>query len=122
MNNTIKIKTTVTESRQVEKEISLPFYSKKDGTFYKVSSENSGVRVTARNNLGMMWNLSEYEFHSENIFEMTPCTEQEFNEAFEKALDVIKANVGLWITVSPLPQPEDFDGLAIHRDEDLIPC
>ncbi len=118
----MKITTTVTEKKEVEKEITLPFYSYNDGYHFAIIEPGKVVQVWAKYEDSMS---IAYRTAPSSIFDDaangTPCTEQEFNEALKRAIGQIKVN--LWIDISPLPEPSDFEPqYSILRDDDLITC
>jgi hypothetical protein len=85
----MKIKTKVTQD--VEKEIELPYFFIHVGSYYKVDTDESFCSVT---NLGTFRNISfsgkiTAGFEMEYLIKGTPCTEDEFNEAFDKAFNSI---------------------------------
>jgi hypothetical protein len=85
----MKIKFKVTQD--VEKEIELPYFFKNYGSFYKVDTDESFCSVI---NLGRYINISFSEkigggFDIKHLAEGTPCTEDEFNAAFDKAFNSI---------------------------------
>lgn len=85
---TITIKTEKVTRQEVEQEVTLPFYSKKEECFYKVESEDRIITV---------WLLStsaRISVRSINIelgeaLRAEPSTQEEFQEAFMKAFKLI---------------------------------
>jgi hypothetical protein len=86
---TMTIKTKVTQN--VEQEIELPYFFIHASSYYKVDTDRSFCSVT---NLGTFRNISFSEkitsgFEMEYVIKGTPCTEDEFNAAFDKAFNSI---------------------------------
>lgn len=87
----MKITETITERKQVEKEISIPYYFRdKDKNFCKVVSKQHLLIVDAdKNYWGAKTLLVDY--NKVRIAEGTEISEDEYNYAFQKALDFVHA-------------------------------
>jgi len=109
--DTIKVKTTLVEKKEIEKEFPNPYYSKTGNYHYKMTTEDDDIWVNeiwlCAGNAAIGYRNSHITLNE--VIEAKPCTEAEFNEAFKNALDIISKNVGLLVSVSELPQPQDFE-------------
>lgn len=96
MANVIKISTTVTETKSVEKDVELPYYFKENhgGYIYKVVSEKHAIQVcTWNDHLGAC--LMPNSMYKSKLAAGAPITEDEFDAAFSKAqmyVDLINRN------------------------------
>ncbi len=91
----MKIKTSITETRVIEKEIELPFFGKNGYHYIKADEErtielrmyyfNDTVHVTT-------WNTKD---RYDEIAESEPITEDEFMEQYEKAMQLLQLNVAV---------------------------
>jgi len=109
MENTIKITVTETTEREVVKEITLPYYSSPyTNTFNMVVSETEMVNVFVLENDACIAGRTLKSSINEAI-QAPPCTEQAFNTAFTKALEIISKNVMLLVSIDQLPEPPDFE-------------
>lgn len=79
------IKTTV--SKEVEKEVGLPFFCKNGGLFMKVLSKSETIAV---NDYSFCTGIEVADTgrFSGIMVDAVPCTEEEFNASFEKAMNV----------------------------------
>lgn len=96
MANLLKIATTFTETKSIEKEIELPYYFKhKHGGFiYKVVSDKYAIQVcTFDEHLGT--SLCPASLYKEKLAAGTPIEQFEFDAAYQKAMmyvDLINKN------------------------------
>lgn len=96
MANLLKIATTYTETKSIEKEIELPYYFRQEhgGFIYKVVSEKYAIQVCTWNeHLGTC--LCPASLFKERLAKGTPITEFEFDAAYQKAtmyVDLIYKN------------------------------
>jgi 3,4-dihydroxy-2-butanone 4-phosphate synthase len=107
---TLKTKITVTEKREVEKEIELPYYSKSEYEHYVIYGDGKTVTVwlnkaQTTTNISTIDSANDYE----KAIAAEPCTEQEFYEAMQKAICIIAVASNLLIDVGRLPEPKDFE-------------
>lgn len=85
----LKIKTTITEKRQIDIEVDSPYYCKySDGHFLRVEQDYTLSVKTYQHNTGI--DRGHTEHWSGVIPSCTECTEEEFNQAYETALTKIQ--------------------------------
>ncbi len=80
----MKITKKITSVEEVE--LSLPAYFKKEFTYYKITSENTGLDISVWGENAVMIKKLRYEYEVQEAICYTPTTEQEFNEALNVAL------------------------------------
>lgn len=90
----LKIKTTLTErtEHQIEKEVELPYYAKgKEGDLYMIADEKTLITVRMSKYLTRI-GYDLFENFSEPMG-ATPCTQQEFEHAFQMAELALKSKI-----------------------------
>jgi hypothetical protein len=90
--SSMKIITTITEKKFIEKEIELPYFCKYTDYYYKVATEKEVVVADYSTGYSSVKRMG-FWLAEENIIKAEPITEQEFNQAFETALNNVKALV-----------------------------
>lgn len=101
----MKIKTTITEKREVEIDVELPYFCKKGDEFLKVISERSAIKIYTSNNWKSVTLADPLPFGwTFNAGEFKECTEEEFNAAYHHVLMVTGQHV------PPPPVPGELMG------------
>lgn len=89
----IKIKTTEKVEKEIEKEIELPYYTKDMAWHYKIVSEKASLACAVSTDGSSAWiNKVEEESRFNEAVSKNQSTEQEFNEVFNKAKEIINGN------------------------------
>lgn len=92
---------TITKSSQETIQIELPYYRKGTAHFFKVVSENSCIRIQE---MISACSISSDEFVSLAFQDgISPCTEQEFNEAYGRVSERLRSEAAFTISTSPIP-------------------
>ena len=86
----LKIKITVQETvqKEIEKEITLPYYSKGEVYVYKVLGDGDYETLRIRATELGWYQIDNYD-NFQRAIQCDPCTEQEFNNALEKAKSIL---------------------------------
>lgn len=82
---TIKIKTRV--ETEVEREVTLPFYSKSASSYYKVITKDCQISVSFLNEKS--YNIWKAEFLLGLALQGEQITEEEFNEVYNKVKSLL---------------------------------
>jgi hypothetical protein len=85
MSETIKF--NVVQTTNVESEVSLPYFCKYGNSEYKVISKDESIRCSPTGSIDVTFAQLPFQLGAE------PSTENDFNIAYHKALDVIKRKV-----------------------------
>lgn len=89
--NHLKIATTITETKSVEKEITLPYYFKNAyGNFCKIVTPTHYLTVRSSSHSPLICS-NLVEFGKSEIAEGTPCTQEEYDAAFGQAMMYLQA-------------------------------
>lgn len=107
----LKITETITERKQVEKDITLPYYFKDSlNRLCKVINEKHYLQVDANSVWpGVVTRIIEY--NKDEICKGAPCTEEEYDIAFDKAI----TNLQMLNQNDDLPTEED-ENVQIDRN------
>lgn len=98
----MKISTTVTETKSVEKEITLPYYFKIGHDLSKVISKTHFITIDTDNDWWAI-KVRPVNAYKGDIAKGEPITEEEYNQAFEKA----KMYVELLNSDEPIDNSQD---------------
>lgn len=87
----MKIRTTITRSEVVEKEVAIPYFCKNEkGDYFAVFSEDSGnMNGICISNTGNLIHSFRTRFSMTSIADANQVSEEEFRNAFEKCLQGI---------------------------------
>ena len=85
----MKITKKITETKEVEVEIELPYFSKSNtNDFFKITKEKEVFKVWLTERHSQITH-SKYQWILDEAISGIPCTEAEFSEAFNKAAEKI---------------------------------
>lgn len=93
------VKATITESREIKKNIDLPYYSKKDAgdTFFRVNEDRSVLRVQLTPNYSSMELAKPGEYFESvmlpDAVQATPCQPEEVEQAVKKYLRYVENTI-----------------------------
>lgn len=92
---TITIKKSFTEVKEIEKEISIPYYSKSDSsgtaTYYRIVNDKCVMSIYAVTSGVPYASISVSEYRMIDALKATPCTEHEFTGAYNTAQAIIES-------------------------------
>lgn len=94
----MKIPFVISVKNTEEREIDLPYFCRLKDRFYKVVSEDISIQVDPSPTYTLANKCGTWLVKTE-VGEATPCTEQEFNEAYHKAL----FEIGKYVPAPPVP-------------------
>lgn len=83
---TLKMKVEETTKQTKEIEVKLPYYSKSSCHYYKVISEHEAIEATILNTINQFGIATTYPSSAFRAG-VAQCTEREFEDAFDMALD-----------------------------------
>ena len=92
------VKTTVTEKKEVTKEVKLPYCAKRDNnTFFRVNEDESVLVVTAFDNWANVDFTNKYGVCYQGTLERAlscdPCSEAEVMQAIKKATQLVDNSI-----------------------------
>lgn len=91
------VKTTITEKKEISKEITLPYYSKSFDTFYRINKDESVLNVFVNSAYASM-NVSKKTswseaMHFSQAIEAQECSREEVEDAVKRYLEFVGQTV-----------------------------
>ena len=113
----IKIKKVIADVKEIEVELELPYYTRNYNTFYKFFAEDRIMSAYVDEGT-ISADINDFKYTGDygKKMDYEPCTEQEFNAAFTRALEILSKNVNLLVSVSGLPEPSEPDGSMVNPE------
>lgn len=91
------VKTTITEKREIKKNITLPYYSKDHDTFYRINEDESILRITVSDRFCGMSLSKRGEFFESMFLESAAaaqeCSPEEVEQAAKQYLEFVHETI-----------------------------